>query len=59
MSRDAPNPVRFGGNNRAADACPACVYLHIGEPKTGTSYLQNSLWSNRAGLAAQGVVLPG
>jgi len=35
------------------------VYLHIGEPKTGTSYLQNSLWSNRAGLAAQGVVLPG
>lgn len=35
------------------------VCLHIGEPKTGTSYLQSLLWSNRARLVAQGVVLPG
>ena len=35
------------------------VYLHIGEPKTGTSFLQRTLWSNRARLAAQGVMLPG
>jgi hypothetical protein len=35
------------------------IYLHIGEPKTGTSFLQHALWSNRARLAAQGVVLPG
>ena len=35
------------------------IYLHIGEPKTGTSFLQHALWSNRAQLAAQGVVLPG
>ena len=35
------------------------IYLHIGEPKTGTSFLQRSLWSNRARLAAQGVTLPG
>jgi hypothetical protein len=35
------------------------IYVHIGEPKTGTSFLQHALWSNRACLAAQGVVLPG
>jgi hypothetical protein len=57
--RGAPDPVPFGRNNRAGDACAARVCLHIGEPKTGTSYLQHSLWDNRAQLAAQGVVLPG
>jgi hypothetical protein len=35
------------------------IYVHIGEPKTGTSFLQHALWSNRAWLAAQGVLLPG
>jgi len=35
------------------------IYVHIGEPKTGTSFLQHVLWSNRARLAVQGVVLPG
>jgi hypothetical protein len=35
------------------------VLLHIGEPKTGTTFLQQVLWSNRAELAAQGIVLPG
>ena len=35
------------------------IYVHIGEPKTGTSFLQNAMWGNRARLAAQGVVLPG
>jgi len=34
------------------------IYVHIGEPKTGTSFLQHALWRNRAPLAAQGVVLP-
>jgi hypothetical protein len=33
--------------------------LHIGEPKTGTSFLQHALWTNRTQLGAQGVVLPG
>jgi hypothetical protein len=37
----------------------AAVFLHIGEPKTGTTFLQQVMWRNRAGLAAQGVVLPG
>src|SRR5258707_8137740 len=35
------------------------VLVHIGEPKTGTTFLQQAMWSNRAELAAQGVVLPG
>src|SRR5258707_11764525 len=35
------------------------VLVHIGEPKTGTTFLQQLMWSNRAELAAQGVVLPG
>jgi hypothetical protein len=33
--------------------------LHIGEPKTGTTFLQRALWGNRARLAGQGVLLPG
>jgi hypothetical protein len=35
------------------------VFLHIGEPKTGTTFLQQVMWRNRATLAEQGVVLPG
>ena len=35
------------------------MFLHIGEPKTGTTFLQQVMWPNRAELAAQGVVLPG
>jgi len=35
------------------------VYLHIGEPKTGTTFVQQAMWSNRPRLAAQGVMLPG
>lgn len=38
---------------------PATVYLHIGSPKTGTTYLQNTLWDNREALLADGVLLPG
>ena len=49
----------------AADAAAAVgrrwprVILHIGEPKTGTTFLQQVMWRNRPALAAQGVVLPG
>jgi hypothetical protein len=35
------------------------VYLHIGEPKTGTTFLQDVMWLNRSWLADRGVVLPG
>jgi hypothetical protein len=45
------DPVRKGSGPR--------VYLHIGEPKTGTTYLQHNMWVNRPLLASQGVLLPG
>jgi hypothetical protein len=35
------------------------VVLHIGEPKTGTTFLQQVMWRNRAALASQNIVLPG
>lgn len=34
------------------------VYLHVGAPKTGTTYLQSVLWKNRDALAANGVLYP-
>src|SRR6476469_5364691 len=35
------------------------VFLHVGLPKTATTYLQTILWGNRDALARQGVLLPG
>lgn len=35
------------------------VYLHLGLPKTGTTYLQSVLWANKAHLLEQGLLLPG
>lgn len=35
------------------------VFLHIGLPKTATSYLQTIVWSNRDRLRRAGVVVPG
>ncbi len=32
------------------------VFLHVGAPKTGTTYLQQVLWSNRKALARQGAL---
>lgn len=34
------------------------VLLHVGCPKTGTSFLQGVLWSNRDALAEQGLLVP-
>jgi hypothetical protein len=63
----APQAARAPGSTPAQEQAPGSghapatsrVYLHIGEPKTGTTFLQQVMWSNRAELAAQGVVLPG
>ncbi len=33
-------------------------YVHVGTPKTGTTYLQSLLWASRDRLAEQGVELP-
>lgn len=35
------------------------VYVHVGLPKTATSYLQTILWSNRDELRRRGLVVPG
>lgn len=35
------------------------VFLHVGTPKTGTTYLQTVMWQNRAALRQQGVLFPG
>jgi hypothetical protein len=51
-------PATFAARSAAASHRPK-VFLHIGEPKTGSTFLQQVIWRNRAALAAQGVVLPG
>ena len=38
---------------------PAPVYLHIGGPSTGTTYLQRLMAANREELTQQGYLLPG
>ncbi|MPZ65618.1 MAG: hypothetical protein GEU83_08915 [Pseudonocardiaceae bacterium] len=35
------------------------VYLHVGGPKTGTTYLQAVLWHNRDALRRDGLLYPG
>ena len=35
------------------------AFLHIGLPKTATTYLQTILWGSRDAVAAHGLVLPG
>ena len=35
------------------------VFLHIGAPKTGTTYLQSILFTNRAALRRRGLLYPG
>ncbi|MDT4916730.1 MAG: hypothetical protein QOH89_1430 [Pseudonocardiales bacterium] len=44
---------------RRVDASDRSVFLHIGEPKTGTTHLQQILWTNRQQLLAHGVIVPG
>ena len=38
---------------RPGDRARPKVFLHIGEPKTGTTFLQQVMWGNRAGLAVR------
>jgi hypothetical protein len=35
------------------------VFLHVGSPKTGTTFLQDVLWSQRETAEEQGLLLPG
>ncbi len=43
---------------RSAPVGPRRVFLHVGSPKTGTTFLQQVLWSQRERAAEQGVHLP-
>jgi hypothetical protein len=56
---DKSGRVRPGRRTRGPRAWGSRVYLHIGEPKTGTTFVQQAMWANHARLAAQGVMLPG
>lgn len=46
-------------SDRAAPGGRKRVFLHVGAPKTGTTYLQTLLWTNRKALARAGVLYPG
>ena len=35
------------------------AFVHVGPPKTGTTYLQSVLWNNRKRLRRNRVLLPG
>ncbi len=35
------------------------VFVHLGPPKTGTTYVQSVLWGNRKAMRRAGVLLPG
>jgi hypothetical protein len=35
------------------------VFVHVGEPKTGTTFLQQVMWTNKAELQELGVLMPG
>ncbi len=37
---------------------PRRVLVHVGAPKTGTSFVQDVLWLNRETLAAEGILYP-
>ena len=57
--RDMPGRLAARRKSRGRDARRPRIYLHIGEPKTGTTFLQDAMWDNRSWLASRGVVLPG
>jgi hypothetical protein len=42
----------------AAAGAPPRAFVHIGAPKTGTTYVQSVLWANREQLASDGVLYP-
>ncbi|WP_037067563.1 hypothetical protein [Pseudonocardia acaciae] len=39
--------------------CANRVYVHVGAPKTGTTFVQEVLWANRDALRRSGVLYPG
>ena len=61
LHRPAPEggaAVSGPARGRAETAGPRRVILHVGAPKTGTSYVQDVLYLNRESLAEQGILYP-
>jgi hypothetical protein len=58
-SGEGEGQVLAARHGRPAGGARPRIYLHIGEPKAGTTFLQQAMWRNRAQLAAQGIALPG
>ncbi len=52
-SRGLAGPPRPAGDSVSGP--PGPVYLHVGAPKTGTTFLQQVMWRNRGPLAEAGV----
>ncbi|MEO8329093.1 MAG: hypothetical protein ABI586_03720 [Candidatus Nanopelagicales bacterium] len=42
-------------SSKGSGAVARRVFMHVGAPKTGTTYLQGILWSNRAALKSAGL----
>ena len=58
----SPEAASYAIRRRMRAAFPSdrrTYYLHIGAPKSGSSYLQSLLWRNRFALIRDGVYLPG
>ena len=56
---DGGRPDDRGSHHRGGPLMARRVFVHIGTPKSGTTYLQSLWWHNRAALAEQGLLLPG
>ena len=55
-------PVHDGaasGGDTGTAIGPQRVFLHVGPPKTGTTFVQSVLWSNKSRLRGEGVLVPG
>jgi hypothetical protein len=53
-----PDPSGVTIARRSGDA-PRRVFMHVGAPKTGTTYLQGILWQNRTALKGAGLHVVG
>ncbi|MGH3419774.1 MAG: hypothetical protein ACRDOD_09315, partial [Streptosporangiaceae bacterium] len=58
-SHPEPHPETRPEAGPDSAGTPTRVFVHIGEPKTGTTFLQQVMWGNRGELAARGLALPG
>src|SRR5687767_8746869 len=60
ISSRCPSPTGrslAGSSLSAMDDIPRRCFVHVGLPKTGTTYLQSILWRSRDELARQGISL--